>query len=133
MASFNRVVLMGNIVRNPEVRYTPGSNLAVGRTAIAVNRKYKEKEEVMFIDLVFFGKQAEIMESYVTKGSPLLVEGRLSQSSWEQEGQKRSKHEIIVDNFQLIGGRRDKNDDGPAGSGFSASSDTDENEDDIPF
>jgi single-strand DNA-binding protein len=132
MASFNKSILVGNIVRNPELRYTPGSNLAVARTAIAVNRRYKDKEEVMFIDLVFFGKLAETVESYATKGTPLLIEGRLSQNTWEQDGQKRSKHEIIVENFQLLGGRRDKSEDTPEGAGFSAPADHAE-DDDIPF
>ncbi len=135
MASFNRVVLMGNLVRNPELRYAPGNNLPIVRTAIAVNRRYKDKEEVMFIDLVIFGKQAETMNSYATKGTQVLIEGRLSQNTWEQDGQKRSKHEIIVENFQLVGSRREKSDESGMGgeSGhFSSPSDM-MDDDDIPF
>ncbi len=139
MASYNKVIMMGNVVRNPELRHTPGSNLPVARTALAVNRKYKDKEEVMFIDIVVFGKQAETLEAYATKGTPLLVDGRLSQSSWEDpnSGQKRSKHEIIVENFQLLGGRRDRSDEGQnrgsdSGGGFNSPSDQ-MDDDDIPF
>lgn len=134
MASYNKVIIMGNVVRNPELRYTPGSNMPVARTALAVNRKYKDKEEVMFIDIVVFGKLAETLESYATKGTPLLVDGRLSQSTWEQDGQKRSKHEIIVENFQLLGGRRDRAEgQGSNDAGFNAPSDSMGEDDDIPF
>lgn len=110
MASFNKVVLMGNITRNPDVRSIPGSGTAVARTGIAVNRKHRDKEEVMFIDIVAFGRNAEIMGEYITKGSPLLIEGRLSMSSWEQDGVRRTKHEVIVDTFQMMSNRRDSQD-----------------------
>lgn len=135
MASYNRVVLLGNVVRNAELRYTPGSNLPVARTSLAVNRKYKDKEDTMYIDIVVFGKMAETLEAYATKGTPLLIEGRLSQNRWEQDGQKRSKHEIIVDNFQLLGGRKDRQADDSQGSdagGFNTPSDVID-DDDIPF
>lgn len=127
MASYNKIILLGNLVREPELRYTPGENLAVARTAIAVNRKYKGKEEVMFIDFVVFGKPAEILKEYATKGAPILIDGRLSQSSWEQDGQKRHRHEIIVERFQLVGGKRDDK------SGAGGKSSTDMDDDDIPF
>lgn len=106
MASFNKVILLGNVVRTPELRFTPGSNLAVARSAIAVNRKHKDKEDTMFIDIVVFGKLAEVMEAYCSQGTPIMIEGRLSQNKWEQEGVKRSKHEIIVDTFQLLGQKK---------------------------
>ncbi len=108
MASYNKVVLMGNVTRIPDVRNLPGSATTVATTGLAVSRKYKEKEEVMFIDIVAYGKQAETIGMYITKGSPLLVEGRLSFRQWEQEGQKRSKHEVIVESFQMLGGRKDR-------------------------
>lgn len=138
MASYNRIVLMGNVTRNPDVRSIPGSNTAVARTGIAVNRKFKEKEEVMFVDIVAFGKSAEIMGEYITKGTPLLVEGRLSMNSWEQDGVKRTKHEVIIDNFQMLGGRRDRADsldDAPSSGGsMSAGKSADTiDEDDVPF
>lgn len=110
MASYNKVVLLGNITRTPDVRNLPSSSTVVATTGIATNRKFKDKEEVMFIDIVAYGKQAEIMGMYVTKGSPLLVEGRLSFRQWEQEGQKRSKHEVVVESFQMVGGRKDRTD-----------------------
>ena len=106
--NFKKVVLMGNVTRIPDVRNLPNSATVVGTTGLAVNRKYKDKEETMFIDIVVYGKQAETMGMYVTKGTPILVEGRLSFRQWEQEGQKRSKHEIIVESFQMVGGKKDK-------------------------
>lgn len=135
MASFNKVVLLGNLVRDPELRFTQGNDLPVARTSLAVNRKYRDKEEVMFIDIVVFGKMAETLEAYATKGSPLLVEGRLSQNTWEQEGQRRSKHEIIVENFQLMGSRRDRAEGGDMhnSGNFSSPSDSMDDDDDIPF
>ena len=108
MASYNKVVLMGNVTRIPDVRNLPGSATVVATTGLAVSRKYKDKEEVMFIDIVVLGKLAETMGMYVTKGSPLLVEGRLSFRQWEQEGQKRSKHEVIVESFQMVGSKKDR-------------------------
>lgn len=139
MGFFNKVILLGNVTRNPELRYIPGSGTAVVKTALAVNRKFKTgaetREEVMFIDIVIFGKQAETIAEYVTKGMPLLVEGRLSQNTWEQDGQKRTKHEIVVDTFQMVSGRRDRAGDmddtfdAPASAGSAGSLD----EDDIPF
>lgn len=108
MASYNKVVLLGNVTRVPDVRNLPGSATTVANTGLAVSRRYKDKEEVMFIDIVVYGKLAETMGMYVQKGTPLLVEGRLSFRQWEQDGQKRSKHEVIVDSFQMIGNRRDK-------------------------
>lgn len=106
MASFNKVILLGNLTKAPELRYAQSSNIPVARTSIAVNNRYRDKEDVMFIDIVIFGKQAEILSSYAEKGTQLLVEGRLSQSIWEQQdGQKRSKHEVIVNNFQFSGSK----------------------------
>lgn len=139
MASYNRIVLMGNVTRNPDVRSIPGSNTAVARTGLAVNRKFKDKEEVLFIDITAFGKTAEIMGEYVVKGAPLLVEGRLSMNSWEQDGVKRTKHEVIIDNMQMLGGRKDRADfdDGGQGGQSGHSSNTKDadtiDEDDVPF
>lgn len=112
MASFNKIILMGNITKTPELRSIPGSNTTVARTGLAVNRKYKDKEEVLFIDIVAFGRSAEIMGEYLVKGSSILVDGRLSMNSWEQQdGSKRVKHEIIIDTFQMIGSKRDSDKD----------------------
>lgn len=96
MTSFNKVILMGNLTRDPEVRYTPNGS-AVASFAIAVNRKYKQgeetKEEVSYIDIVVFGKQAENCGQYLNKGDAALIEGRLQQQRWDdkESGAKRSK------------------------------------------
>lgn len=133
MASFNKIVLMGNVTRNPDIRTIPGSSNAVARTGIAVNRKYRDKEEVMFVDIVAFGRTAEIMGEYVVKGTPILIDGRLSMNSWEQDGQRRTKHEVIIESMQMLGRRDDSRSDyEPAGNSNNFSSDTID-EDDVPF
>lgn len=110
MANFNKVILVGNLTRDIEIRYTQGG-LAVGKMGMAINRKYKQgeeaKETTCFVDLTAFGRQAEVLNEYVSKGSPLFVEGRLEYSTWEAKegGGKRSKLEVIVENFQFLGGR----------------------------
>lgn len=113
MASFNKVILLGNLTRDPELRVTPGG-LAICKIGLAVNRRYKsatgeDKEEVTFLDLDAFGKQAEILGKYVSKGSMLFVEGRLRLDQWDgNQGEKRSKISVVVENFQLMpkGGER---------------------------
>jgi len=100
MTSFNKVILLGNLTRDPEVRYTPNGS-AVASFALAVNRKYKQgeetKEEVSYIDIVVFGKQAENCGQYINKGDSVLIDGRLQQRRWETEdGQKRSKVEVVA-------------------------------------
>ena len=132
--NFNKVVLMGNVTRIPDVRNLPNSATIVGTTGLAVNRKYKDKEETMFIDIVVYGKQAETMGMYVTKGTPLLVEGRLSFRQWDQEGQKRSKHEIIVESFQMVGGKKDSTDSNDKKAENSKNTDDRPlTEEDVPF
>lgn len=112
MASFNKVILVGNLTRDPEVRYTP-SGTAVCDISLAVNsnwtdRKTNErKEEVTFIDVTLWGRTAEIAGEYLTKGRPVLIEGRLQQDRWDDKetGQKRSKLKVVADAMQLLGGR----------------------------
>jgi single-strand DNA-binding protein len=126
MPNFNKIILVGHVTRDPEMTYGNGGSLAIGRTTLAVNHKYKDKQESMFIDFVAFGKLAELLEQYVHKGDPLLIDGRLTQNRWEKDGQKRSKHEIVVDGFQLLKGK-DGNKSGDSidqGEGFG---------DDVPF
>jgi len=106
MTSFNKVILMGNLTRDPEVRYTP-NGIAVASFAIAVNRKYKQgdetKEEVSYIDIVVFGKQAESCGQYINKGDSVLIDGRLQQRRWEtEEGQKRSKVEVVAQSVNFM-------------------------------
>ena len=107
---YNRVVLLGRLTRDIELRYTQ-NGLAIAKTAIATNRRYKtqsgeQKEETCFIDITLFGRAAEIANQYLSKGRQVLVEGRLVYEQWtDQTGQKRSKHSVAVDNLQMIGSR----------------------------
>ncbi|MCY2982316.1 MAG: single-stranded DNA-binding protein [Planctomycetota bacterium] len=117
MASYNRVILLGNLVRDIELRYTT-SRMAVCQNAIAVNDRRKNAsgewiDETSFVDVTFFGRTAEVVSEYLSKGSPIFVEGRLKQDTWEKDGQKRSKLYVIVDRMQLLGGRSEgKNGEG---------------------
>lgn len=103
MAAFNKVILMGNLTRDPELSYAQ-TGTAICKFGMAMNRKSKDREEVCFVDLVAWGKQAELLNQHVTKGSAVLIEGRLSYSSWEDknDGKRRSKHEVIVEQFQFM-------------------------------
>ena len=109
MASFNRVIVMGNLTRDPQLKYLP-SNTPVVEFGLATNRKWKDsngqdREDVCFVECAAFGKQAEVINQYCQKGRPLLVEGRLKYDQWEdkQSGGKRSKLSVVVENFQLLG------------------------------
>ncbi len=107
MTSFNKVILLGNLTRDPEVRYTP-NGIAVASFAIAINRKYKQgdetREEVSYIDIVVFGKQAESCGQYINKGDSVLIDGRLQQRRWDdkESGQKRSKIEVIAQSVNFM-------------------------------
>jgi single-strand DNA-binding protein len=116
VASFNKVFLMGNLTRDPQLRYLPNSQTAICEFGIAVNRKYKtssgeDREEVLFVDCTAWARRAEVINQYLTKGKPIFVEGHLKLDTWEDKngGGKRSKISVVVDNFQFIGG--------PAGEG----------------
>lgn len=122
MASLNRVILAGNLTRDPELRYT-SSGMAVADLGFAVNDRYKNKagewvEKACFVDVVVWGRQAETCGEYLTKGSPALVEGRLQFDQWEsQQGEKRSKLLVRADTVQFMGGpRRGEPGDAPAQS-----------------
>lgn len=111
-SSFNRVILMGNLTRDPEVRYTPKGS-AVAEIGLAVNRQYsteggEKREEVTFVDVTLWGRTAEIAGEYLKKGRPVLIEGRLQLDSWDdkQSGQKRSKLKVVGESMQLLGGRQ---------------------------
>lgn len=121
---FNKVILIGNLTRDPELRYTP-QGTSVCNFGLAVNRKYKHgeemKEEVTFINIVVFGKQADTCGQYLNKGSGVLVEGRLQESRWETEdGQKRSKHEIVAQNIRFMPKKQGASDYSPQGGGGAA-------------
>ena len=125
MASYNRVVLLGNCTRDPEVKYTPKGS-AVADIGLAVNRTYttdggEKREEVTFVDVTMWGRQAEIAGEYLKKGRPLFVEGRLQLDTWDdkQTGQKRSKLRVVCENFQMLGSR-DGGGEGGGGGGRSS-------------
>ena len=108
MASFNRVVLMGNLTRDPELRYIP-SGTAVSDIGLAVNDRVKRGDqwvdEATFVDVTLWGRTAEIANEYLSKGSPVLIEGRLKLDTWEKEGQKYSKLKVVGEKMQMIGNR----------------------------
>ncbi|CCQ91316.1 Single-stranded DNA-binding protein [Nitrospina gracilis 3/211] len=134
MASVNKVFLLGNLTRDPELRYTP-SGAGVASFGLAVNRRYKvgneNKEEVCFVDITVWGKQGENCVEYLSKGSQVMIEGRLQFRSWEtDDGQKRNKLDVVANNVQFLG---------KPGGGAGRSMDSFEEEDgmgvkdDIPF
>ena len=119
MASFNKVILVGNLTRDPEVRYTP-KGTAIAKLGLAVNRTWKTetgetKEEVSFVDVDAFGRQAEVIGQYMKKGRSLLVEGRLKQDTWEDKNthQKQSKLKVVLESFTFIDSNRSDTATGP--------------------
>jgi single-strand DNA-binding protein len=153
-ASFNKVILMGNLTRDVEIRHT-SSNTAIGKFGLAVNRKFKtqsgdQREEVTFVDCEAWGRTAEVIAQYLSKGSPIFIEGRLKLDQWEDKngGGKRSKHLVVVENFQFVGSAQGGGNSGggggggyaQAGAGASSGGNSggggggsDINHDDIPF
>ncbi len=108
MASYNRVILVGNLTRDIELKYTPGGT-AVTDIGMAVNDRRKSAtgewvDETTFVDVTLWGRTAEVASEYLGKGSPILVEGRLKLDTWETEGQKRSKLRVVCDRMQMLGG-----------------------------
>ncbi len=108
MASYNRVVLVGNLTRDIELRYTPGGT-AVAEISLAINERRKSAsgewvEEVSYVDVTMWGRTAEVASEYLGKGSPILVEGRLKQDRWESEGKKRSKLKVVCERMQMLSG-----------------------------
>ena len=121
MASFNKVILLGNLTRDPEVRYTPKGS-AVADLGIAVNRQYtlengEKREEVTFVDVTFWGRTAEVAGEYLKKGRPVFIEGRLQLDTWDdkQSGQKRSRLKVIGETMQMLGSRGGAADTGDEG------------------
>ena len=130
MASYNRIILMGNLTRDPELRYTP-QGTPVATFGLAVNRRFRQgeekREETCFVDVVAFGRQAELIGEYLSKGRLTLVEGRLQYRTWEgEDGVKRSKHEVVAQSVQFMPRPGDRP---AAGSPESPAP----GEDDIPF
>lgn len=110
MSNYNKVILMGNLTRDPQLRYTP-SQTAVVDFGMAINRKWKskggeDKSEVCFVDCQGFGGTAENLNKYLNKGDPLFIEGRLTFDSWTaQDGTKRTKHKVTIESFNFVGNR----------------------------
>jgi single-strand DNA-binding protein len=151
MANLNRVLLIGNLTRDPEVRFTP-KGTAVAEIGLAVNRVYsgedgERKEETTFVDVTLWARQAEVAGQYLKKGRPVFIEGRLQLDSWEdkQTGQKRSRLRVVGENLQLLGSRQDaegaspiasprrSSPAGPASRPEPRDPDLDAEPDDIPF
>jgi single-strand DNA-binding protein len=146
MASYNKVMLLGNCTRDPEVKYTPKGS-AVADLGLAINRYYttdggEKREETTFVDVTLWGRQAEIAGEYLKKGRPVFIEGRLQLDTWDdkQSGQKRSKLRVVGEAMQLLGSREGGS-EGGGGLGRTASrpaklapaAETDPSDDDIPF
>ncbi|MGE9295493.1 MAG: single-stranded DNA-binding protein [Puniceicoccales bacterium] len=127
MASFNKVILMGNLVADPEMRVTPGG-MSICKFTLAVNRQFstkegEQREEVAYVDVDSFGRSAEVISKYLGKGSPILVEGRLRQDKWEnQQGEKRSKLMVVCESFKFVGGRDSESGGGGDDSGYERNS-----------
>ncbi|QDU11565.1 single-stranded DNA-binding protein [Gimesia aquarii] len=124
MASFNKVILVGNLTRDPQVRYTPGGS-AVAEVGLAVNRSWfdknsnSRKEETTFVDVTLWGRTAEVASEYLTKGRSVLIEGRLQLDQWDdkESGQKRSKLKVVGENMTMLGGRGESGGGGGGRSG----------------
>lgn len=137
MASFNKVIIVGNVTRDVELRYLQNGT-AVSDIGLAVNDKRKGQsgewiEEVTFVDVTFWGRTAEVANEYLSKGSPVLVEGRLKQDRWEKDGVKHSKIKVVCERMQLLGSKN-----GGGGQGGNQNNDDDQQsstgyDDDIPF
>jgi single-strand DNA-binding protein len=143
MANLNKVLLLGNVTRDPEIRYTPKGS-AVCDLGVAVNRAYttdsgEKREEVTFVDVTLWGRTAEVASEYLKKGRPVFVEGRLQMDTWDdkQTGQKRTRLRVVAENMQLLGGRREGGGDAGEGRQPSAppkkSAPSEPDEDEIPF
>jgi single-strand DNA-binding protein len=144
MTSFNKVILIGNLTRDPEMRYTPNGT-AVTTLALAVNRRYRQgdenREETTYVDVVVFGRQAETCSQYLAKGSGVVVDGRLSQRRWEaDDGTKRSKHEVVAQEVRFMprreGAAMASGESRPSGGGGGGTANVgppDFTDDDIPF
>jgi single-strand DNA-binding protein len=122
MASFNKVILLGNLTRDPETRVTANGTtickLGLATSRVFMTRDGERKEETTFVDIDAFGKQAEVITKYMRKGRALMVEGRLKLDQWEtNDGQKRNKLCVVLENFQFVGGRDDSAGGGGGNSG----------------
>ncbi len=135
MAKLNKVFLIGNLTRDPELRYTP-SGTAIASFGIAINRTWsgpdgEKKEEVCYVDINMFGRRAEVINEYFSKGNPIFIEGRLQFQQWEaKDGQKRSTLRVVAEDFQFIGGKARKDEEPRFPEGVTPN---DVNEEEVPF
>ena len=123
MANLNRVILLGNLTKDPEIRYTP-AGMAVGDLRLAINRRYKtadgeNRDETCFVGVTVWGRQAETSGQYLSKGSPVLIEGRLKYDEWEKDGQKHNRLTVVAERVQFVGGGRGAETRGEAPAGTS--------------
>jgi single-strand DNA-binding protein len=125
MPSYNKVILIGNLTRDPELRYTP-SGRAIAKLGLALNRSWKTetgetREEVTFVDVDAFGRQAEVLGQYLRKGRPVMVEGRLKLDQWDdkQTGQKRSRMGVVLESFQFLDSGGNRSEGGGNGGGYA--------------
>ncbi len=146
MASYNRVILVGNLTSDPELRYIP-SGTAVTELRMAINDRRKTAsgewvEETTFVDVTLWGRTAEVATEYLNKGSNVLIEGRLKLDTWEKDGKKNSKLRVVGDKMQMLGGKGGGGGGGPRGGGSAAAPATQQGgrddsemppDDDIPF
>jgi single-strand DNA-binding protein len=146
MPNYNRVILMGNLTRDPELRYTPNGT-AVADIGVAVNRRYRsqdeQREETTFVDVTAWGRQAEVINEYFSKGRPIFLEGRLKLDQWtNSEGQNRSKLRVVLENFQFVtpkgdsgssSRRQDSRRSGPPTRDQDDFGDESPPDDDVPF
>ena len=147
MPNYNKVILMGNLTRDPEVKYTSGGT-AIAKLGMAINRRWRgqdgqQQEETTFVDVDAFGRQAETVGQYLKKGRPIMIEGRLKYDQWDdkQTGQKRSKLGVVLERFEFLDSRTDGGggggyDGGNSGGGSPATSQPSgppPEDDDVPF
>lgn len=143
MASFNKVILVGNLTRDPELRTTPGG-ASVGEIGLAVNRSWfdknsnSRKEETTFVDVTLWGRTAEVASEYLTKGRPVLIEGRLQLDQWDdkESGQKRSKLKVVGENMTMLGkkdGEGGQDNRSPADTFYDRTPANSAPDDDVPF
>ena len=136
--SVNMVILMGNLTRDPELKFVGGGNTALAKFGLAVNRRYKDRdgnrrEEVTFIDVVAWGKTGEIIGEYLKKGDPIFINGRLKLEEWEDKttGQKRQKLTVVAEAFQFVGKKADREES--SGSSDTVPAARAPEDDDVPF
>lgn len=136
--NYNKVLLLGNITRDPELRHTP-SNTAVAAFGLAVNRQWKdaggqEQKEVTFVDCEAWGRTAEVINQYLRKGSPIFLDGRLKLDQWQdKEGNNRSKLKVVVESFQFVGGRESDNGTAKPATTARQGEFTPVSDEDVPF